>query len=146
MSAAQRPSIAPTMGQIIDLTNQIEREEQWYRSNFHQCPIVQWIKDYSDGSGRMIMISDAHVDAFGIPADTYEGRTDYDVFSKEDAEQLRREDLQVISEKRPITFPPMKSFHPREGRWAASQCRKWPIYSNTGKIIGVGGMAWPVNE
>jgi PAS domain S-box-containing protein len=52
-----------------------------------------WLKDEDS---RMVVINKAYQKKFGITAKEYEGKTDFDVWDKETAEQFRKNDLEAL--------------------------------------------------
>lgn len=129
---------------LRELTERLEKTERFFEAFLNQCPFVMWCKDYSDGSGRMLFISDLYSEIFCVTPEKYVGKTDYDVWPTHIADTFRKQDLEVIrsgvevwrAEPTPLADKP---------QWKHCMTLKFPIKTPDGEVIGVGGIAWPSN-
>ena len=131
---------------LCNLTDKLENQERFFDAFVHQSPVVMWCKDYTNGDGRMVFISEGHAEIFGIDPDFYQGRTDFDIFPYEVAEELRQQDLDVMANGTQ-TFPQIgENAFTNDPQWNRNMCIKFPIKTTDGRAVGVGGIAWPLNE
>ena len=81
----------------------IEKEllsaKEMLQSIIDNTTAVIYIKDLE---GRYILINSRHEDLFLITKKEIIGKTDYDIFSKDEADKLRENDKQVINTKSPL--------------------------------------------
>jgi PAS domain S-box-containing protein len=67
------------------------------RAFLHSGAIVAWIKDES---GRYVFLSDNHQQRFQVRFADWQGKTDFEVWPREIAEQFRRSDLAALESER----------------------------------------------
>lgn len=127
---------------LRELTEQLENTERFFEAFLNQCPFVMWCKDYSDGVGRMVFISDMYSEIFSIPAAKYVGMTDYEVWPKEVADRFRVQDLEVVKSGAAV-WKDEPTPHVGKEQWQRCMTLKFPIKTPSGEVIGVGGIAWP---
>jgi len=124
------------------LTERFDITESFFEMFVHQNPALVWMKDYTDGEGRMAFVSDNVEGAFGYKADDWVGKTDSELLPEHVASQLRRQDKLVIETGQP-TFTEESSPYGVEEKWRVTRVIKFPVFNSAGDVIGVGGMAWP---
>ena len=67
--------------------------EERFLAFMNQSPVVAWVKDEEF---RFRYVNAAFEQLFKMPADSILGRTDYDVYTKEEADQTRANDRRVL--------------------------------------------------
>ena len=135
-------SIADSMDKLRALTIQLERTERFFEAFLNQCPFVMWCKDYSEGIGRMVFISDLYSEIFKVHPHEYVGFTDYAVWPHDVAEIFRVQDLEVIESGEAVWSAEPTPLAGKE-QWKHCMTLKFPIKTPSGDVIGVGGIAWP---
>ncbi|MBL8912586.1 MAG: PAS domain-containing protein [Archangium sp.] len=103
-------------------------------------PVIAFIKDLD---GRYMLISNAWVTAFRTSREAVEGRTDHELFSKEQADAFVTNDQEVLASRMPsrrfeeVLVPPeVRTFF----------STKFPVYGAGGELMGVAGFALDVTE
>ncbi|WP_045227383.1 PAS domain S-box protein [Methyloterricola oryzae] len=87
------------MGVTYDITNRIQdlekiREREQLLSSFlNHSSTVAWLKD---GQGRYVFISPNHKKRFGLQERDWKGKTDFEIWPDNLAEDYRKNDLKVI--------------------------------------------------
>lgn len=125
-----------------DLTEQIESEKKIHLYQMQQrvildaIPEVVWMKDVE---GVYITVNEAYLIRVGKRRDEIIGKTDLDIWPKEFADKYQADDKEVIDSCLPKrieeTVPDFK------GNIIWVETVKTPIYSDTGKLLGVAGVA-----
>lgn len=71
------------------------------------------------------------------------GKTDYDFFAKEIAEEYRREDSEFLTSGKPIETEIREV---RDGQTCWTQVVKIPVKDRDGSVVGVQGIFWDITE
>lgn len=117
--------------------------ERLFEALMEQSPDRIYIKDLSS---RFIAMSRAMMDFFGLRSvEEAIGRTDFDFFSNEHAQQAFDDERRVLETGRPIISREEKETW-RDGRitWASST--KAPLLLSSGKIVGLLGISRDITE
>ncbi len=59
-----------------------------FRLFLQTAPFPVWCKYYTDGSGRMLFLSSVYEELYSVTAHEYVGRSDFDIWPKEVAEEF----------------------------------------------------------
>ncbi|MCX7114517.1 MAG: PAS domain-containing protein [Gammaproteobacteria bacterium] len=70
------------------------------------------------------------------------GKTDYDLFSKNCADQIRKNDLEVMTTKKAHLFEESTDDH----KTLVFLTQKIPLFNKKGEVIGVGGVSFNISE
>lgn len=131
--------------ELESLTAKLELQERFFDMFLHQCPFVIWLKDYTHDEGRMLFISDKYTDIFGVSEKDYVDRLDKDVWPQTVAQYFRKQDLEVIE-----TGEDVYRVEPTpladDAAWKRCHTLKFPIRDREGRVVAVGGIAWPVGD
>jgi len=65
-------------------------------------PAALFCKDYSSGTGKFVLWNTAAEKLWGLRSGRVVGRTDYELFPKEQADYFKEIDLQVIRSNQPL--------------------------------------------
>ena len=103
-------------------------------------PAVVYIKD-KDGGYRLV--NSRFEELFRITHEEIKGKTDYDIFPQEVADQFRMSDLQVLKERRPRQ---VEESIPQEDGVHTYLLVKFPIYDDQGVANGLCGIATDITE
>lgn len=133
-----------SMDELKRLTESLENTERFFEAFLRQCPICMWCKELDGDSLRMVFISDQYTNIFGVKNIEYVGRTDAEVWPRHIADYFKQQDLQVINTGRPV-YEVEPTPIAQDPDWRVCQTLKFPITNNEGTIVGVGGIAWPLN-
>ena len=154
--AAAGPSISKSVGavaaglprSVVGLANQVKdllsridlltHERDLMKMLFDTTPDCIYFKDYNN---RFIMINRALAQLFGLsdPAEAI-GRTDFDFFTHEHAEQAFKDEQNIIRTGEPIIAKQEKETWPdRPDTWVLST--KLPFRNKEGEIVGTCGIS-----
>ncbi len=118
-----------------DLERQVTERTKEITSILENTPAVVFIKD---SSYQYIMVNSRFEELFGIRNDEIHGKTDYDVFPKETADQFRASDFRVISERRSFQVEERVSQEDGEHTYLSM---KFPLYDEHGSVRRLCGIA-----
>ena len=96
-------------------------------------PDVAWLKDIR---GCLVSVNLAFSKRYGIAREAAIGKTDFDIYPRDKAAQLRHEDNEVIASRQSIRYESSQEF---EGKHCWVEIVKSPIFDATGNVIGTVG-------
>jgi two-component system aerobic respiration control sensor histidine kinase ArcB len=117
-------------------------EIELYRQTIEKMPLhIYWKdKDFRYVSCNLLHAKNA---GFASPKEII-NKTDYEIFPKEQADQLRQNDMQVINNKRAFVFEEPWINGSDERIVYLSQ--KMPLFNNKGDIVGLAGISIDITE
>jgi len=131
-----------SIASLMDITERKQAEEN-VKSAKDELEIiinsVPAIIFYKDIEGRIIRTNKTNADAFGVPIKDIIGKTTEELFTKEQAEKMRKEDKEVIISGKPKRNIIEPYATPEGIKWQTTD--KIPYRDKTGKIIGIIGLA-----
>jgi diguanylate cyclase (GGDEF)-like protein/PAS domain S-box-containing protein len=143
-------NIMGTMGISRDITkrkqlenNLLGRERNFFGALMNNIPDSIFFKDLNS---RIVRINMACAKKHGIenPEDAI-GKTDFDFFSEEHAQQAYNDEQNVIKTGKPIVdFEEKETYEDKEDKWASTT--KMPWYDENGNIIGIFGITRDVTD
>ena len=123
-----------------DLERQVRERTREINSILQYSPSVVYIKDKK---GRYVLVNSRFEELFGVQNDEVRGKTDYDIFPKEAAEQFRNNDLKVLSERRSCQVE--ERVH-QKGDMHTYLSVKFPLYDESGDIVSVCGISTDITD
>ncbi len=123
-----------------DLERQVRQRTREITSIFKYTPAVVYIKDKE---GRYILVNPQFEKLFSIKAEEVRGKTDYDIFPQETADQLRANDLMVLSKN--LCQHVEEQIPQRDGLHTYLSV-KFPIYDDAKAISGLCGISTDITE
>ena len=129
-----------------DITEYKKEKEAHNRSQklFHDIingfPSIIFVKDTE---GRFLIINNKLEELLGIKNEELQGKTDYDLFSKEIAEYYRVNDQKVLEDGKAIFFEEEADLIDGHHTFIAN---KFPIFDINGKPYGVGSISTDITE
>ncbi|PRC46217.1 sensor domain-containing diguanylate cyclase, partial [Mycobacterium sp. ITM-2017-0098] len=96
-----------------------------------------------DVAGRFVMVNPAVQDAARIAEDMV-GRSDYDFFDHDLADEYRRNDQRIMASGQRQVFTE-RIVH-SDGSHRTYQSTKFPVYDEVGNVIGIAGVSTDVTE
>lgn len=81
-----------------DLERQVRERTREVTGFLNYTPAIVYMKDTR---GRYILVNPRHEHLFGIKNDQIKGKTVYDIFPEDTADNIRRNDLRVLEDKKP---------------------------------------------
>jgi PAS domain S-box-containing protein len=118
-----------------DLERQVRKRTQEITSILEYTPAVVYIKDKE---GHYNLVNSRFEELFAIQNEDVQGKTDYDIFPKEIADQFRHNDRQVLSESRSYQ---VEEQVPQSNGIHTYLSVKFPVYDETGNASGVCGIS-----
>lgn len=109
--------------------------EERMQSVLDNMPAVVYLKDLH---GRYLLVNRQFGRTFGWENSRIRGRTDYDLFPREQADSLRANDRQVMRERSPVKFQESIDV---QGEVRHFHACKFPVLALDGTLIAVGGTA-----
>ena len=124
-------------------------EERLAQERYLVDTLMEHVPDniyFKDTDSRFIRINSALARYLGLsdPAQAV-GKTDFDFFGPEHAQQARADELEVMRSGHPLVGKEEKETWP-DGRETHVSTTKLPLYDQTGKIIGTCGISRDISE
>lgn len=135
------------VGAVQDVTDQKEAEALLKETLLRQTAILDNIPDMAwlkDVNSRYIAVNEQFSKTCGYRAEYIVGKTDFDIWEKEFAENYRRDDLKVMQSGRRRQIEELQ--HDNTGREYWVETIKTPIRNARGDIIGTTGIAREITE
>lgn len=123
-----------------DLERQIRKRTREIASIFRYTPAVVYIKDQE---GRYTLINPRFEQLFGLSQEEVRGRTDYDIFPKETADQIKANDSKVLLTK---VCQQVEEQIPQGDVLHTYLSVKFPIYDDSHAISGLCGISMDITE
>ncbi|MGD9039428.1 MAG: PAS domain-containing protein [Desulfobacteraceae bacterium] len=123
-----------------DLEVQVRERTKEITGIIENTPAVVFMKDRDF---RYVMVNSRYEELFGIRNDEIKGKSDYDIFPKETADQFRANDLQVFTERR--SFQVEENVPQNDGVHIYLSV-KFPIYDEQETVRSVCGIATDITE
>jgi phosphoserine phosphatase RsbU/P len=134
-------------GTVEDITHRRQAEqalrnsESLYHSLVETMPQNVFRKDLQ---GRFTFANQQYCNHYNCKLEDILGKTDFDFFPKELAEQYTKDDRRVMETGQ--TYEIAEEHHPLGQEKRITQVVKTPLYGADGKIIGLQGIFWDITE
>jgi len=125
-------SLVPTPEDQTRFLQSLKETRREYLAIFDSIPAMIW---YRDRTGRILKVNQTAADSVGLSIRQLVGKNYYDLFP-EDAEQGRREDIEVMDSGRPLRGK-LLSFTPFNGLKQWVSVDRIPLRNENGYITGV---------
>lgn len=123
-----------------DLEQQVTERTREIQSILKNTPAIVYIKDKNY---KYIIVNPRFVELFGISNEEIKGKSDYDIFPKEIADQFRVNDLKVLTKKR--SFQVEERFLQEDGIRTYLSV-KFPLYDKEGSARALCSIATDITE
>lgn len=123
-----------------DLERQVAERTREITSILKYTPAVVYIKDKD---GRYVLVNSRYEELFHIQNEEIRGKTDYDLFPKEIADQLRANDLRVFAERSPLQ---VEERVPQEDGIHYYLSVKFPLYDEEGSTRSICGISTDITD
>jgi PAS domain S-box-containing protein len=100
---------------------------------------------FKDRKSRFVELSKSKARQVGLPKEEVIGKTDFDYFTKEHAEQAYRDEQEIIKTGKAIKAKVEKETHP-DGRITWVSTTKIPRYDEKGKVKGTLGISRDITD
>jgi len=139
-STSRTAGIAQDVTERKRFENALRSERQRLRAFLNNSAVVAWMKD---ADGRYVYLSDHYQERFQVRFEDWVGKTDFDIWPGETAEEFRRNDLIVLNGGRPIEA--IEKAIKADGSMSWWLSNKFPFEDEAGKRY-VGGLGVDVTE
>lgn len=112
----------------------------WLRQIIDHTPAVIYVKDLE---GRYLLINKEFETLFNVQQETFSGKTDYDLFPPEMADQYRRNDAAVVSSGATLTTEETAPHADGLRTWVST---KFPLRDASGKLFAVAGISTDISD
>ena len=123
-----------------DLERQVSKRTREITSIIKYTPAVVYIKDKA---GRYVLVNSRFEELFGIKNEEVRGKSDYEIFPKEEADQFGKNDQLVLSVRRSCQIE--ERVQQKDGIHTYLSV-KFPVYDESGDISGVCGISTDMTE
>jgi len=134
-------------GTVVNITRRrqaeeaVKKSESLYHSLVETMPQNVFRKDLQ---GRLTFANQQYCKHYNCKLEDILGKTDFDFFPKELAEQYTGDDRRVMETGQ--TYEIIEEHHPFGQEKKTTQVVKTPLYGADGKIIGLQGIFWDITE
>lgn len=135
-------SIARDITKRKNVEKQLQRKIEEQKALLSSIPAFVYLKD---NKLNYITINDAFSEMIEISTDNIKGKTDFDIFPKDNAEKFREYDSLVMETGKPI-YNLEENYTTLDGksRWALTS--KIPYFDTNGNVIGIVGTSLDITE
>jgi sigma-B regulation protein RsbU (phosphoserine phosphatase) len=134
-------------GTVEDITQRRQAEENLRNSETLYHSLVETMPQNvfrKDLQGRFTFANQQYCKHYECKLEDILGKTDFDFFPKELAEQYQRDDIRVMETGQ--TYEIVEEHHPLGQKKSFVQVVKTPLYGSDGKIIGLQGIFWDITQ
>jgi diguanylate cyclase (GGDEF)-like protein/PAS domain S-box-containing protein len=119
----------------------LRESEERFASFMRHLPAAAWIKDME---GRYVMVNAEAERVFSLPLQRLIGKTDFDIFPPDTAEQFTENDRRVLRENR--TLQTIEVLRQADGIEHSSIVSKFTVPGPGGRPAFLGGVAFDITE
>lgn len=124
------------------MEDRLAMEKDFLQGLLDNLPDAVYFKDQQN---RIIKVNKYYSRGVGLNPDEVIGKTDFDFFSREQAEKMFNDDTAVLQTGTPIIGKIERTLLP-DGTWNQAITTKIPMYDTAGKIIGTMGITRDMTE
>ncbi len=139
-------AIIRSVGTFQDITHRKRSEEALRESEerlkafVDHAPAQVFLKDTD---GRYLLVNREFVRHYGVTAEKAKGKTAYDLFPTDVADNLSAHDREVVETRRAME---REQLVPYADGWHTLLAVKFPILDTAGAVTGIGGIATDITE
>lgn len=119
-----------------EIENKFELERNFLQGLLDNLPDAIYFKDINN---RIVKVNKFYTHGVGLKNEEIVGKTDFDFFPREQAENMHKDDNYVLNTGKPIIGKIERTLLP-DGTWNQVITTKIAMYDSLGKIIGTMGM------
>ena len=134
-------------GTVVDITQRRQMEQELRNSESLYHSLVETMPQNvfrKDTQGRFTFANQQYCQHYHCKLEDILGKTDFDFFPKELAEQYTRDDQRVMQTGQ--TYEITEEHHPLGQEKRITRVVKTPLYGANGKVIGLQGIFWDVTQ
>ncbi|MFC1844845.1 PAS domain S-box protein [Thermodesulfobacteriota bacterium] len=118
-----------------DLEKQVSIRTREITNILKYTPDVVYVKDRE---GKFVLVNSRFEELFGVSSEEVRGKTDYEIVTKEVADEFRKNDLQVLEQGKSMQVEEQVSHN---GDIHTYLSVKFPVYDDAGNVNGVCGIS-----
>ena len=118
-----------------DLEKQVSIRTREITKILKYTPDVVYVKDRD---GKYVLVNSRFEELFGVNSDEVRGKTDYEIVTKEIADEFRKNDRQVLEQGKSLQVEEQVKHN---GEIHTYLSVKFPVYDETGTVNGVCGIS-----
>jgi PAS domain S-box-containing protein len=133
---------------IKDITARVRAEQALQETNARMHTVLSTIPAFvfmKDKDMNYISANQAFCDQVGVPLDQIEGKSDYDLFSAEEAREYRQNDLFILETGQPL-INQLETLTDKNGRTQWVLTNKRPVFNPEGEITSIVGITMDITE
>jgi PAS domain S-box-containing protein len=119
----------------------LKESQSLYASLVDNLPVAMFRKNLA---GELTFVNDRFCQYIGRSERDLQGRTDYDLFSRDLADKYRADDMQVAREE--TVFDEVEEQEMRTGQRRYVHVIKAPVYDALHRVVGIQGVFWDETE
>lgn len=123
-----------------EMYSQIQLQAEREKAILSNLPFMVWLKDKD---GRFLAANELFAKACNTSIDNLIGKTDYDIWSKEMADNYVEDDLEIMKSGETRTVEELIQ-SPDGPRW--HETHKTPLFNEKGEVIGTTGFSRDITE
>ena len=120
--------------------NALQERNELLTAIMNNAPIAMYAKD---ADGKYLFINEKALDLLRVSPEEISGKTDYDLFTRDVAEESRREDQEILRTGAPIAFERSQVI---DQELFAAQLNKYPLVGQDGQLRGVCGITYDISS
>ena len=126
--------------QLEKLEHEKSTSEKRMQGIMNHAPAAIYVKDLK---GRFTFLNQKVADLHDMQHDDMLGKTLYDILPKDIADEIHKNDLEVIRAKTPLKFEESVPYHGETHHYLTI---KFPLYNSDGEINEIGGVSTDITE
>lgn len=133
---------------IKDITARVRAEQALQETNARMHTVLSTIPAFvfmKDKYMNYISANQAFCDQAGVTLDQIEGKSDYDLFSAEEAREYRQNDLFILETGQPL-INQLETLTDKRGRTQWVLTNKRPVFNPEGEITSIVGITMDITE
>ncbi|HJW87544.1 MAG TPA: PAS domain S-box protein [Candidatus Brocadiaceae bacterium] len=136
-------SVAGQLGSVIkrkQVEDALYESEEKLKAILDNAVVVIYVKDIR---GRYTFVNKQYERLFHVKREEIRGKTDYDIWSPEQADTFRANDLKIIETKIPLSFDERASHDDGLHTYIST---KFPLFDHNGDVYAVAGISTDITE
>lgn len=125
---------------LKQLNHEKSATEKYMQSVMDNSPAVIYVKDID---GRHTFVNEEFLKVFQLQREDVICKTLHDIFPKEIADELRRNDLEVLKSKKPLKYEEVVPHDDGPHNYIST---KFPLFDEAGTLHAVGGVSTDITE
>ncbi len=146
ISVSNRNALETTASQVSSVISRLMAEDALKESQTRLQAIMDntsAIIFMKDMEGRYIMVNRQYLEVNSLIGEAVIGRTDFEIYSREFADTIIKNELKVLQTEKPIQYEEELFFENQRQTYLAS---KFPMYNEQGKMFAICSISTDITE